>query len=215
MDAFFANIDVVVDGFVKTLQLLVVSGLGALVIGTLVVAARVSPVPLLQKTAAAYVTLFRNTPLLVLIILTYYGFPELGINPGFFVLITLAMAVYTAAFVSEALRSGINSVSTGQAEAARACGLTFGQTMSQVVFPQAFRATVPPLASVFIALAKNTSLAAGFGIAEATFRASILSNNNANDRYEILIGIALGYIIIVEVISLASWSLERRWQVAR
>ena len=213
METLIDNLDVIGSGFATTLQRLVVSGLGAFVIGTLVAAARVSPVAALRRSAAAYVTLFRNTPLLVLIILTYYGFPEIGINPGFFPLVTLAMGLYTASFVAEALRSGVNSVSTGQAEAARAVGLTFGQSMSQVVFPQAFRATVPPMASVFIALAKNTSLAAGFGIAEATFRARGLTNSFADARYEILLGVGLGYIVIVEAISLAAWSLELRWKV--
>jgi glutamate transport system permease protein len=213
VDALFANLDLIVGGFAQTLKLLAVSGLIALLVGTVVAAARVSPVAVLRGTAATYVGLFRNTPLLVLIIITHYGFPELDLKPGFFVLVTLAMGTYTASFVAEALRSGVNSVSPGQAEAARAVGLTFSQSMRQVIFPQAFRATVPPMASVFIALTKNTSLAAAFGIAEATFRAEGLSNNNADAKYEILIGVALGYILIVEVISLAAWSLERRWKV--
>jgi glutamate transport system permease protein len=215
VETLIENLDLIGDGFLKTLQLLAVSGLGALVLGTLIAAARVSPVPVLRGAAATYVTLFRNTPLVVLIILTYYGFPEIGINPGFFPLVTLAMGLYTASFVAEALRSGVNAVSVGQVEAARAVGLPFGQTMTQVVLPQAFRATVPPMASVLIALTKNTSLAAGFGIAEATFRARGLANNFATARYEILIGIALGYILIVEAISLGAGVLERRWRAER
>lgn len=215
METLVENFDVIGSGFLTTLRLLAVSGLGALVLGTLVAAARVSPVAVLRGSAAVYVTLFRNTPLLVLIILTYYGFPEIGINPGFFPLVTLAMGLYTASFVAEALRSGVNAVPTGQAEAARAVGLTFGKTMTQVVLPQAFRATVPPMASVLIALTKNTSLAAGFGIAEATFRARGLANDNATARYAILLGVALGYIIIVEAISLVAGLLERRWKVER
>lgn len=215
MDVLIDNFGVIVDGFWQTLQLFLVSGLYALVLGTLVAAARVSPVPILRGAAAAYVTLFRNTPLLVLLLLTYYGLPELGFDLGFFTRITLAMGLYTASFVAEALRSGVNAVAVGQAEAARAIGLPFGSTMTQVVLPQAFRASVPPMASVLIALAKNTSLAAVFGLAEAVFRMRELLNNYAGDRWWIFLGIAVGYIIIAELISLVAALLERHWRVER
>lgn len=209
------NAQQVLDGFLQTLKLLVVSGAGALVLGTLIASARVSPIPILRATARTYVTLVRNTPLLVIIILTYYGLPELDIRFSFFTLITLAMGVYTAAFVAEALRSGFNAVNIGQAEAARAVGLPFGQSMTQVVLPQAFRAVVPPMANVFIALTKNTSLAQGFGILEATFRMKGAMNDYSTERYAIFVGIAIGYIVIVEVISLGAALLERRWRAER
>lgn len=214
MDAFTENFDLVLSGFGQTLRLLVVSGLIALVVGTLVAVARVSPVPVLRGVAVGYVTIFRNTPLLVLILLTYYGLPELGIDFGFFVMVTLAMGLYTAAFVTEAIRSGINGIGIGQAEAARSLGMPFSLTMTQVVLPQAFRLTVPPLASVLIALTKNTSLAAVFGIAEATFRMKGLSNDYASERVVIFAGIALGYILIVELISFGANRFEKAWRVA-
>lgn len=209
------NFALILDGFVQTLKLLVVSAVFAMLIGTLVAAARVSPVSILRTVGAVYVTVFRNTPLFVLLILTYFGLPQLDIRFSFFTMVTMAMALYTASFVAEALRSGVNAVPVGQAEAARAVGLPFGQTMTQVVLPQSFRAVVPPMASVFIALAKNTSLASSFGIAEATARMDGLLNNNASARLEVFLGIALGYIIIVEVISGAAALLERRWRVER
>jgi len=209
------NRALILDGFTQTLMLLVASGLGALVLGTLVAAARVSPVGILRSAATAYVTIFRNTPLLVLIILTYYGLPQLDIRFGFFTMVTLAMAFYTASFVAEALRSGVNAIPVGQAEAARAIGLSFGPTMSAVVLPQAVRAVVPPMANVFIALTKNTSLASGFGITDAAARMDGLLNNNATARVPIFLGIALGYVIIVEVISMTAAVLERRWRVER
>jgi glutamate transport system permease protein len=106
-------------------------------------------------------------------------------------------------------------VPLGQAEASRAIGLTFGQSMGYVVLPQALRAVVPPLASVFIALAKNTSVAAGFGILEATARMRYFTNNNADARTWIFVTFALGYILIVELISSGALHLERRWKVAR
>ena len=213
MDALTENWDLILKGFWETIKLLLVSGGIALVIGTLVGVARVSPVSILRQAAVGYVTIFRNTPLVVLIILTYYGLPEIGIDFGFFVMITMAMGVYTAAFVAECIRSGVNGIGLGQAEAARSIGMPFALTMTQVVLPQSLRLVVPPLASVFIALTKNTSLAAGFGIAEATFRSKGLFNDYATDRVVIFIGIALGYIILVELISFGANRLERRWAV--
>ncbi|MFO6453190.1 MULTISPECIES: amino acid ABC transporter permease [unclassified Aeromicrobium] len=199
------------QGFWMTTRLTVASGVLALVVGTLVAVARVAPVPILRGIGSGYVTIFRNTPLLVLILLTYYGLPEIGIDFGFFWNITLAMGLYTAAFVCEALRSGLNGVPVGQAEAARAIGMPFTRTMGQVVLPQAFRLTVPPMASAFIALAKNTSLAAVFGIAEATFRMRGFLNTYATEMVQIFLGFALGYIVIVAVISAFATMLERRW----
>ncbi len=203
----------ILRGFGETLKLLGLSGAIALVLGTFVALARVSPVPILRGVAIAYVTIFRNTPLLVLILITYYGLPEVGIDFGFFVNISLAMGFYTASFVTEAIRSGFNGVPLGQAEAARAIGMPFTQSMSQVVLPQAFRLVVPPLASVFIALTKNTSLAATFGVAEATYRMRGLFNEYASQMIFIFLGIALGYILIVAVISWVATAFERRFAV--
>lgn len=214
MNALIDNFDLILSGFGETLKLLLASGLIAMVVGTMVAIARVSPVPVLRGVGTAYVTIFRNTPLLVLILLTYYGLPEIGISFGFFVMITMAMGIYTAAFVAEALRAGVNGIELGQAEAARSIGMPFSMTMTQVVLPQALRLVVPPLASVFIALTKNTSLAAVFGIAEATFRMRGLTNDYATERIVIFLGIALGYIIIVETISFGAALFERRWSVA-
>ena len=211
MEALTENWDLILKGFWETIKLLLVSGGIALVLGTIVGIARVSPVSILRRSAIGYVAIFRNTPLVVLIILAYYGLPEIGIDFGFFVMITLAMGVYTASFVAECIRSGVNGIGLGQAEAARSIGMPFTMTMRQVILPQAFRFVVPPLASVFIALTKNTSLAAGFGVAEATFRSKGLFNDYATDRVAIFLGIALGYIIIVETISLGAYLLERRW----
>jgi glutamate transport system permease protein len=214
MEALIENWDLILKGFWETIKLLLVSGALAVVIGTLVGVARVSPVGILRKAAVGYVTMFRNTPLLVLIILTYYGLPEIGIDFGFFVMITMAMGIYTAAFVAECIRSGVNGIGLGQAEAARSIGMPFGMTMTQVILPQAFRYVVPPLASVFIALTKNTSLAFGFGIAEATFRSKGLLEEFPGDRIEIFLGISLGYIVIVELISFGANRLERRWAMS-
>jgi glutamate transport system permease protein len=211
----FSNFDLVLRAFLLTIELLVVSGIIALIGGTILAALRVGPVPVLAKAAGVYVGIFRNTPLLIIFIFVFFGLPKLDIDSTFFVKGCVALSVYTAAFVCEAIRSGVNSIGLGQAEAARAVGMTFGQTMTQIVLPQAFRAVVPPLASVFIALAKNTSVAAGFGLMEATGRMRFFTNNNVSDRTLIFITFAIGYIIIVELISAGAIGFERRWKVAR
>jgi glutamate transport system permease protein len=217
MEAVFANFDLVLQAFGVTLQLLVYSGLASLVLGTLLAAMRVGPIAVLARFGALYVSIVRNTPLLVVFIFIFNALPTLDVlvDTPFLVKGVVALTLYTSAFVCEAIRSGINSVALGQAEAARAVGLTFTQTMTQVVLPQSFRAVVPPLASVLIALAKNTSVAAAFGILEATARMRALTNDNADQRTGIFICFAIGYIIIVEVMSSGAYSLERRWRVAR
>ncbi|CAN5511196.1 amino acid ABC transporter permease [soil metagenome] len=215
MDDVFSNFDIVLKAFGLTLELLVIAGVLSLLLGTLLAAFRVGPVSVLARFGGLYVTLVRNTPLLVIFIFIFFGLPKLDVHLPFLLKGTLALTLYTSAFVCEAMRSGINAVSVGQAEAARAIGLTFGQTMQLVVLPQALRAVVPPMASVLIALAKNTSVAAGFGLAEATARMRGFSNDNADSRTLIFLTFAIGYIVIVEVISTGAFGLERRWKAAR
>jgi glutamate transport system permease protein len=146
----------------------------ALILGTLIAAMRISPVASLRAFAAFWVEIARNTPLTLVFIFTAFVLPMLGVRAPYMILAFLALTYYTSPFIAEALRSGINGVPIGQAEAARSIGLGFGQTVSLVVLPQAFRMTVPPLINVFIALTKNTSVAGGFFVVElfATTRSS-------------------------------------------
>jgi glutamate transport system permease protein len=215
MDDVLSNSDLVLKAFGLTIELFVVSGVLSLVFGTLLAAMRVGPIPVLAKAAAVYVTLVRNTPLLVIFIFATFGLPKMDIQLPFFLKGTIALTLYTSAFVCEAVRSGINSVPLGQAEAARANGLTFTQTMTNVVLPQALRAVVPPLASVMIALLKNTSVGAVFGLFEATARMRYFTNRNADDSLLVFLTFAIGYVILVEVVSVGALTLERRWRVAR
>jgi glutamate transport system permease protein len=216
VDDVFSSFDVVLRAFLLTIELFVVSAVLSLVFGTILAACRVGPVSVLARAGALYVALVRNTPLLVVFIFVFLALPRLELNiESFFVKGCLALTVYTSAFVCEAVRAGVNSVPLGQAEASRAIGFTFAQSMTTVVLPQAVRAVVPPLASVLIALVKNTSVAAAFGLAEATARMKGFTNDNADARVPIFILFAVGYIIIVEVLSAGATGLERRWRVAR
>lgn len=217
MDDVTSNFDLVLSAFWLTIQLAVISGLASLVLGTVLAAMRVGPVAVLRRTAGAYVNVVRNTPLLIVFIFVFIAIPNIGylVETPFLLKGVVALTFYTSAFVCEALRAGINAVPLGQAEAARAIGLTFGQNMTNVVLPQAFRAVVPPMASVLIALTKNTSVAAAFGLLEATARMRGFTNNNADDRLLIFLVFAVGYIVVVEAISLSAIGLERRWRAAR
>lgn len=228
MDAVFSNPDEYLKAFGLTLGLFVVSGLAALVWGTVLAVFRVGPVAIMRTAATIYVTVFRNTPLLMIFIFMAVAMPKLGYNfvwvedieiggwnaSAFFVRSTIALTLYTSAFVCEAFRAGVNSVGLGQAEAARAVGLTFAQSMRLVVLPQALRAVVPPMTSVQVALVKNTSVAAAFGMAEATATMRGFTNDNADERIGIFLAFAIGYIVIVEVITLSSYAVERRWKAA-
>lgn len=215
MEDVFNQFDLVLRAFWLTLQLFLLSGLLSILFGTVLAAMRVGPVAVLRTAVSTYVTLVRNTPLLMVFIFVFIAMPRLGINFDFLTKGVIALTLYTSSFVCEAVRSGVNSVPLGQAEAARAVGLTFAGTMRQVILPQAFRATVPPLASVMIALLKNTSVAAAFGLFEATARMRFFLNNNADDRILIFITFAVGYVLLVELVSFGAARLERRWRVAQ
>jgi glutamate transport system permease protein len=216
VDDLIDQYDLVLQGLWLTIQLAVLSGLCSLLFGTVLGAMRVGPVSVLRGAAATYVTIVRNTPLLLVFVFVFVAAPNLGwfVGTPFLVKGVIAISVYTSAFVCEAVRSGVNAVPLGQAEAARAVGLTFGQTMGTVVLPQAFRAVVPPMASVMIAMTKNTSIGAVFGLTELTFRMRFFSNDSADDTAIFLTFAAL-YIVLVELISAGAIGLERRWRAAR
>lgn len=210
------NFAEILDGFIKTLWLLLFSGTIAAVLGTIVVAMRVSPVAILRFAGTAYVNVFRNTPLLLILLIVAFAAPDLGFTYEvnnyfnfFFFSATLGLGLYAAAFVCEALRSGINSIPLGQAEAARSLGMTFSQSMRSVILPQAFRAVIPPLTSTYIALAKNTSVAIAIGVTEASFVMKKLNADNAAARWQIFFGFAFGYIVIVAVIAIVGALAER------
>jgi glutamate transport system permease protein len=227
VDAVLDSLPEAFKAFGYTVLLFLVSGVFSLLGGTLLVAMRVGPIAVLNKAAAVYVTLVRNTPLLAVFFFFSFAAPKLGLNfkwvdvhigtfdfTSFFSTSVVALTLYTSTFVCEALRSGVNAVPLGQAEAARAIGLTFAGVMRQVVLPQAVRASVPPVASTMIALLKNTSVAAVFGVIEAASQMKILTNNNADERWGIFIAFALGYVVLVELISLVAGTFERRWRIA-
>ncbi|MFD5538107.1 amino acid ABC transporter permease [Streptomyces sp. NPDC127079] len=212
----------VLGAFWTTVKLTVLSAVGSLVWGTLLAAMRVSPVPLMRGFGTAYVNIVRNIPLTVIIIFTSLGLADIfGVTLGTqdfdaqgFRLAVLGLTAYTAAFVCEALRSGINTVPVGQAEAARAIGLNFFQTLRIIVLPQAFRAVIGPLANVLIALTKNTTVAAAISVAEA---AALMKTMIENEAQTLAIGavFAFGFVVLTLPTGLFLGWLAKRLAVKR
>ncbi|MEJ8653225.1 amino acid ABC transporter permease [Streptomyces sp. MS1.AVA.3] len=203
------------DGFLSTLAITASSGLLALVLGVLIAGFRVSPIPPLRAFGTAWVTLLRNTPLTLLFLVAFFVVPQIlfnGWSP--FALATLALGFYTSSFVCEAVRSGINTVPLGQAEAARSIGMTFSQTLRMIVLPQATRTVLSPLSSIFIALTKNSAIAGAFSYPEL-FSVSKLLNDKGYAIALIFLWTALAYLIITFAISGFFRLLERQMGVAR
>jgi len=218
VDVIFGNLDLWSRALGNTLLVFFVGGLIALVLGLIVGAMRVSPVPIARGVGTVYVNIIRNTPLTLVFFFFVFGYPVLDLPPlSNTVLGILAIGIYTATYVAETLRAGISTVPVGQAEAARAIGLPFGQVMTLVVLPQAFRSVVPPMMSVFIALLKNTTVAAGFSIAElAALRASINeSHTRPGNPMEVLLWVAVVFVVLVLLMSWLQRHLENRWRIAR
>jgi glutamate transport system permease protein len=216
----------IIEAFWITIQLTVFSALGALILGTVVAAMRLAPVPTLNWLGAAYVNVVRNTPLTLVILFCSFGLAQtLGVTlvdptsptsivDSNFRLAVLGLTLYTAAFVCETVRAGVNTVPLGQAEAARSLGFTFGQNMRIVLLPQAFRAVIIPLGSVLIALTKNTTIASTIGVAEA---ALLMKEMIENTAALLVVGaiFAVGFVVLTLPLGLLFGWLGRRLAVAR
>jgi glutamate transport system permease protein len=208
------NFSTFAKGFLGTLELTVYSSILALVLGFVMASFRVAPVASLRAFGTAWVTVLRNTPLTLLFFAVVLGLPRFGLVLPFKLFAVLALGCYTSAFICEALRSGINTVPRGQGEAARSLGMTFGQTLSLVVLPQAFRTVIPTVGSILIALAKNTAIAGSFSVIELLGSYKTLGELG----YDVIwtfIWIAVGYLIITLAISALFNLMERKWGVPR
>lgn len=167
------------NGFQRYASLALLSFAIAFVVGVVLASFRVSPIPPLQRFGSVYVSVFRNTPLLVLFFLAFFGLPKIGLTFSPFTTAIVVLGLYTGAYLGETIRSGINAVSKGQAEAARAIGLGFTQVLGFIVIPQALRTVVGPIGNLFIANAKNTAIALTIGYPELTSVAQTLANREA------------------------------------
>ena len=216
MDPVLENLDLFWGGFVRSLGIVAWAFVGSMLLGTVLAVCRVSPVPVLRAVGTAYVAVVRNTPLTVVLFLFAFGIPALQVNASFYVFGVTGLVVYTAAFVCEAIRSGINSVAPGQAEAARAVGLTFSQTLTQVVLPQAVRTVVPPLGNVQIAMVKNSAVVGAFGVGGELFSvATRLTSAQGEPRLPVYLGVAAFFLLITLPAGALLARAEERLAVAR
>lgn len=207
MGELFSEYDIL-GAFWMTIVLTVFSAIGSLVLGTVMAILRLSPVAMMRAIGTSYVNIFRNTPLTLVIVFCNLGlFLNLGLrladqDSSTFLrdnnirLAILGLSLYTGAFVCESLRSGVNTVPLGQAEAARAIGLTFSQSLRYVILPQAFRGAIAPLGNTLIALTKNTTVSSAIGVAEASYLMAEMIENRPDMLYLIFFIFAMGFVIL-------------------
>jgi glutamate transport system permease protein len=209
-------------GFLVNVQLAAVCAVLSMILGTVLVSMRVSPTPILRGVGTAYVNVVRNTPLTLVLAFSALGLSDtLGLSfsdrpstNGFW-LVVLGLSAYTSTFVCEALRSGINTVPLGQAEAARAIGLTSFQSLRMIILPQAFRAVVAPLGSVMIAMTKNTTVAIAAGyLAESAFRMKDIFDDTGVS-IPIFLGIVVAFMAVTLPVGFFTGWLAKRLAVVR
>ncbi len=214
MDVVFSHLSDVAKALGTTAELAVLSYVFALVVGVLVAIMRISPIAPLRWAGTVYVEFFRNVPLLSLLFVVVFGLPDLGVTFSLFASVVIGIALSSAAFVCESVRSGINTVPIGQAEAARAIGLTFSQSLRSVILPQALRSMVQPLTNVWIGTLIGTSIAANVGVFELTQETHVLNNEFAGGLA--LYGvIALIYVALCLLSGALGGYIERRLAVSR
>ena len=226
MEVFTEYRDEIFAAFWITIKLTVYSAVGSLILGTALAAMRLSPVPVLNWVGTTYVNVVRNTPLTLIILFCSLGVSQtLGLTlvdpqsptsivDSNFRLAVLGLTVYTASFVCETVRSGVNTVPLGQAEAARSLGFTFGQNLQIILLPQAFRAVIIPLGSVLIALTKNTTIASAIGVAEA---ALLMKEMIENTAAVLTVGaiIGFGFVVLTLPLGLLFGWLGKKLAVSR
>jgi glutamate transport system permease protein len=209
------NLDLYREGFVGTVTITLCAFVLAFVVGVIVATFRVSPVPPLRWAGTIWVEVLRNIPLTVWLFIAFFGLPKVGYNTlSSWQTAVLACGAYTSAFVAETVRSGFNAVPPGQAEAARALGLTFPQVLGAVVWPQAIRSVVPPLGSVLIALTKNSALATTIGAIELT-TITVGLINQTGQVFPLFLGTATAYLALTLPSGWLTSVIERKVAIRR
>ncbi|UXM96624.1 amino acid ABC transporter permease (plasmid) [Bartonella sp. HY329] len=210
MSAFLDNFHVFASGLGMTLALAVIAICCALPLGLILATMRISPIDGWRTLSSAYVGLVRNVPLTVLFFFAAFVLPQLGLRFSYFTFAIIALVTYYGPFYCEAIRSGVNSVPIGQAEAARAIGLSFTDCLRFVILPQAIRSAIPPIVNVTIALIKNTAIASAFGVAELLAAMERVANEQSHAVLFILFATAAIYLCITIPLGLLSSLIEKK-----
>ena len=216
MDVIIENLPLYWNGFLRTLFLSAVSRIFAVILGTLLAAGRASPGAGLPGFTTRYVEVLRNTPLTIAFFFAAVVLPRIGVKfEQFEIAAIIALSTYTAAFIAEAVRSGVNSVPVGQAEAARSIGMKFGQVLSLIILPQALRTVIPPLINILIALVKNSSVGGAFFVLELFGYGRQMANANGDAVIAVLLGTAFFYLLLTVPLGILANTVERKVAIAR
>jgi putative glutamine transport system permease protein len=204
------------SGFWVTVRLVAISFVIATTVGTLVAALRVAPVKPLNWVGGVYVEIFRNTPLLVLLFISLAGLRRAGVPIGAWAAGTASLGLYTAAYVAEALRSGVFAVGKGQIDASLSLGLDYPRTLRYIILPQAFRTVIPHLGSLTIAMIKNSAIigVSLLALPDLLHQARLV-NSRTFQTHEAFFWAAVGYLILTLLATVAVRRLEARYAIRR
>ncbi|KQL18713.1 amino acid ABC transporter permease [Cytobacillus solani] len=203
------NLDTYLEGFKNTVLSSIIALIGSFILGVIIAIFRISPLKPLNWIGTAYVEFIRNIPLLIITFFFFIGLPALGLTLSGFVAGTIALAIYTASFIAEAIRAGIQSVPKGQMEAARSSGLTYLQTMTKIILPQAIKIVIPPIGNQFINLVKNSSILGIVAGLDLMYFGDIVSSTTFV-TFDVYIFVALFYLVLTIPLSLGVGYLEKR-----
>lgn len=203
------NLPFLLAGYRTTIWLTLAAFPVTMILGAIVGILRVAPVWAVRGLATVYVEFFRNIPLLIVLFYFFHGLPRAGLTLSDFDSALWATSIYTAAFVAEVVRAGIQAVHKGQIEAARSLGLSYVKTMRFVIMPQAFAIIIPPLGNLFIAMLKNTSLASTIAVAELVYQGEVLDSRTFR-TFEIFIAVGILYLTLTVPLGILVNALERR-----
>ncbi|USG64949.1 amino acid ABC transporter permease [Brevibacillus ruminantium] len=205
----FSHWDMYLEGFGNTIKASLLALVGSLILGTIFAIFRISPIRPLNWIGAAYVEFVRNIPLILVVFLFFVGLPAIGIRLNPFVAGTMGLTVYTAAFIAETIRAGIQAVPRGQTEAARSSGLTYLQTMRYVILPQAIKVVIPPMGNQFINLVKNSSVLGVIAGLDLMYFGDLIAADTFV-TFDVYIFVGLFYLILTLPLSSFVGYLERR-----
>ena len=214
MDVIIGNFPYLLGGVLVTVQLAALGFLGATVLGAIIGSLRVGPVPSLRFFATTYIEVFRSLPITVILVFLYFAMPEVGVTLSGFAAAATGLSLYYAAYIAEAIRSGVNAIPAGHVDAARALGMQYGMMLTRVVLPQAARNVVAPVGNIFVDIAKNTSIAYTITVLEITGRATDLVSRFAEPA-AVFLATAVAYLILTVPLGLFFRRLEQRTAIKR
>ncbi|GGV15281.1 amino acid ABC transporter permease [Lactobacillus acetotolerans] len=205
------DIRFLLQGLWVTIYVSVISIILSFILGLICGLVRYMKIKYLSAAVGFVVDIIRNLPLLLIIFFTYFGLPKLGLIANPTIASIVALVVFEGAMLSEIVRSGINSVPTGQMEGARSNGMTYVQAMIHVVLPQAIRNMVPAILSQFVSLIKDTSLATIIVLPELLYHAQIIYSQNTSYLIPMYLIIAVMYFIVCFCLSKYANHLQKKY----